>query len=284
MFKKFSRSWQLVKASASVLRQDKALLVFPAVSTLAALLVAATFILPMMFAVPFSEIFAEEGSETPVWFWVWLFVFYIAQYFVMFFFNTALVGAAMIRLNGGRPTLSAGLNVALSRIGPLFVYAVIAATVGLILRMIEERLGFIGRMVIGLIGLAWTVATFLVVPVLATRNLGAVDAVKESVGLLKNTWGENLIGQAGIGLVFGLIHFGLAIVTVGLGALGAALGGGALAVLGFAIGVIAILLVALVQMALTGIYSAALYRYATGEPNPDAFDAQLLDNAFQVKA
>ena len=46
MFERFSRSWSLVKASADVLRQDKELLVFPLLSTIAALLVAATFIAP----------------------------------------------------------------------------------------------------------------------------------------------------------------------------------------------------------------------------------------------
>jgi hypothetical protein len=283
MFSKFSRSWQLVKASASVLRQDKALLVFPAVSTLAALLVAITFILPMVLMVPLTEVFSEDESVS-IGFWIWLFVFYLTQYFVMFFFNTALVGAAMIRLEGGQPTLGAGLQVAMSRVGAIFIYAVMAATVGLILRMIEERLGFIGRMVIGLIGLAWTVATFLVVPVLVTRNVSAVEAVKESAGLLKKTWGENLIGQGGIGLVFGLIQVGLIILTLTLATVAGMSGGLVLAIPVMVAGGVLVLLTALIQMALSAIYAAALYRFATDQPNPQAFNAGLLQDAFRVKA
>lgn len=283
MFSKFSRSWQLVKASASVLRQDKALLVFPAVSSLAALLVAITFIVPMVLMVPLTEVISEDESVS-IGFWIWLFVFYLTQYFVMFFFNTALVGAAMIRLEGGQPTLGAGLQVALSRVGAIFIYAVMAATVGLILRMIEQRLGFIGRMVVGLIGLAWTVATFLVVPVLVTRNVSAVEAVKESTGLLKKTWGENLIGQGGIGLAFGFIQAGLIFATVTLAALAGMVGGLVLAITVLVAGVLAVLMAALIQTALSAIYAAALYRFATGQPNPEAFDAGLLQDAFQVKA
>jgi hypothetical protein len=283
MFSKFSRSWQLVKASASVLRQDKALLVFPAVSSLAALLVAITFIVPMVLMVPLTEVISEDESVS-IGFWIWLFVFYLTQYFVMFFFNTALVGAAMIRLEGGQPTLGAGLQVAMSRVGAIFIYAVMAATVGLILRMIEERLGFIGRMVVGLIGLAWTVATFLVVPVLVTRNVSAVEAVKESTGLLKKTWGENLIGQGGIGLAFGFIQAGLIFATVALAALAGMVGGLVLAITVLVAGGLAVLLAALIQTALSAIYAAALYRFATGQPNPEAFDAGMLQDAFQVKA
>src|SRR6185437_7963968 len=92
-----------------------------------------------------------------------------------------------------------------AKLPQIFGYALIAATVGLLLRMIQERLGLIGRLVVGFIGLAWTVATFLVVPVLASKDVGPVDAVKESVELLKRSWGENLIGNGGIGIVFGLL-------------------------------------------------------------------------------
>ena len=130
------------------------------------------------------------------------FVFYVLAYFVAIFFNTALVGAAMIRMDGGNPTLRDGLAIARSRVGRIFGYAVIAATVGLLLQALEERVGWVGQFVIKLIGVAWTLATFLVVPVLVTRDVGPIDAVKESAALLRETWGENLIGTVGLGLAF----------------------------------------------------------------------------------
>lgn len=283
MFEKFSRSWGLVKASAAVLRSDRELLVFPLVSSIAALLVAATFVLPALGTNWFRNL-GDDGT-LPLLFYAWVFLFYLVQYFVIFFFNTALVGAAMIRLDGGDPTLRDGLNIALERLPQIFGYAVIAATVGMILRALEERAGFIGRIVIGMIGLAWTVSTFLVVPVLVARNVGPVDAVKESAGLLKRTWGENIIGNGGIGLAFGLLTVAVAVVGFGLAALsiGAFGGGAALPVLLGVLTVLALIALGLVQAALSGIYSAALYRYATEGEAPAGFEGAMLSDAFRVK-
>lgn len=281
MFAKFARSWSLVKASAGVLRQDKELLVFPAISVVASLIVMASFILPLFGLLDFKAM--EQGEREPMWLYAWVFLFYLAQYFVIFYFNTALVGAAMIRLKGGDPTVADGLNIAWSKRGTIFGYALIAATVGMILRAIEERAGVIGKWVAGLLGAAWTVITFMTVPILVSRDIGPVDAVKESALLLKKTWGENLIGQGGVGLVFGLVFFALIIVG-GAGIIGAATtGNGVLIGLMVALLIVALLVAALVQAALSGIYSAALYRYAVGAGDSEGFNAQLLGQAFRTK-
>ena len=81
----------------------------------------------------------------------------------------------MIRLDGGSPTLGDGLRIANGRIGTILGYAVISATVGVILRAIQERVGFIGRLIAGLLGAGWAVATFLVVPVIVTSDRGAIE-------------------------------------------------------------------------------------------------------------
>jgi hypothetical protein len=282
MFEKFSRSWQLIKASADVLRQDKELLVFPAVSAVAGLLVVASFVLPLFGMLDLKAI-ADETEALPPWLYVWAFLFYLVQYFVIFFFNTALVGAAMIRLEGGDPTVADGLRIARSKIGVILGYAAIAATVGLILRMIEERAGVIGKWVVGLIGAAWTVVTFLTVPVLVMRDVGPFEAVKESALLLKKTWGENIIGQGGVGVVFGLFQFLVIMVTI---AATVFLFAQKLPVVAFSvlgIGVLSMMALALVQAALSGIYSAALYRHAAGLAPSPGFDGALLSQAFAPK-
>jgi hypothetical protein len=211
------------------------------------------------------------------------FLFYLVQYFVIFFFNSALVGAAMIRLDGGDPTVRDGLRIAGSKALPILGYAAIAATVGMILRAIQERASFVGKLVSGFLGVAWTLASFLVVPVLVSRDVGPIDAVKESALLLKKTWGENLIGQGGVGLVFGLVFVGLMLVGVAAIVAVASTGNGMLIGLVAAIVIVALLLAALIQAALSGIYSAALYRYAVGAGDSAGFDAQLLGQAFRLK-
>ena len=280
MFERFSRSWGLIKASAGVLSKDKELLVFPLLSGVCTLIVAAAFLLPA-FGMGALDGLREGGMSATAY--LFAFLFYLVQYFVIFFFNSALVGAAMIRLDGGDPTVRDGLRIASGKLVPILGYAAIAATVGMLLRAVQERAGFIGKLVSGALGVAWTLASFLVVPVLVTRDIGPIDAVKESALLLKKTWGENLIGQGGVGLVFGLLFFVLALVGVAAIVAAALTGSGTLIVLVVALVIAALLLAALIQAALSGIYSAALYRYAVGEGGSEGFDAQLLGQAFRVK-
>jgi len=283
MFERFSRSWSLIKASAGVLAKDKELLVFPLLSAICTLIVAAAFVLPMFGLGALDGLSDDAQGGVSLAVYVFGFFFYLVQYFVIFFFNSALVGAALIRLEGGDPTVRDGLRIAGSKIVPILGYAAIAATVGMILRAVQERAGWIGNIVAGALGVAWTVASFLVVPVLVSRNIGPLDAVKESALLLKKTWGENLIGQGGVGLVFGFLFVGL--VLVGAAAIvGAAMtGSGVLIGLVVAIFIVALLVLALVQAALSGIYSAALYRHASGVEAVEGFDAGLLQHAFAHK-
>jgi hypothetical protein len=282
MFERLSNSWELVKASAGVLRADKELVVFPIVSAALSVLVLVTFAVPAVLAGIFdSTVLAEQGF--PVAGYVLGFCFYVVQYFVIFFCNTALVGAALIRLRGGDPTVSDGFHIATSRIGAILGYAVIAATVGMILRAISERSGWIGKIVVSLIGLAWNLATFLVVPVLAVEGVGPVDAVKRSAELLRKTWGEQIAGNLGMGAAFGLITIGT-LLTGGLLFVVAAMTESAvLMILVGALVVLALVAIALISSALGGVYAAAVYRYAAEGDAGRFFATDLVQNAFRQK-
>jgi hypothetical protein len=278
MFDRFSRSWQLVKASGSVLMQDKELLLFPLISSISAFIVVLCFALPMIGLVALDGV--THSRVSGIGMYVLGFLFYLTQYFVIFFFNAALVGAAMIRLDGGNPTLGAGLSVAMSRWSSILGYAAIAATVGLILRLVQERAGWLGKIVAGLIGMGWTVATYLVVPVLVARDVGPLEAVKESSQLLKETWGENVIGQVGIGAAFALVHFVVILFSVALIIVAALTQSMAAIIAAVVIAVALFIAASLVQAALSGIYAAALYRYAEGNKQTMGFDSNALANAF----
>jgi hypothetical protein len=276
MFEKFARSWTLVKASAAVLRSDKELLLFPMLSGLAALLITATFILPMFALRLFEHGLGVAGA-------LWGFLFYFCLYSVAFFFNAALVSAAIIRLEGGDPTLADGFNAAKSRIGPILGYAAIAATVGLILQALKNKKNnFLVRLLGSGLGVAWTLSTFLVVPVLVQQNVGPIDAIQRSAELLKRTWGENAIGNVGLGAVFGLMMFALIAFAVVL-VIAASSVSTALAITLGVIAVLAAVALGIVQSALSGVYSAALYRYATVGEAPAGFEATGLQTAFAAK-
>jgi hypothetical protein len=281
---KFARSWALMKASATVLRSDKSLLLFPLLSGACTLLVAASFLIPVALMLIGGEHAGQDFQQRmSVGTYLLMFAFYLVQYFVIIFFQTALTGVALMHLRGEPTSVAAGFALARSRLPHILGYALIAATVGLLLRMVQERLGLIGRLVVGFLGLAWTVATFLVVPILASEDVGPVDAVQRSVALLKRSWGENLIGNGGIGVVFGLLMV-LAVL------LSAVLIGGAVAmqsvvaiVVAAVVVVLGFVLLGLVQSSLQGIYAAALYRYAEAGEASVGFDQALLQQAFAPK-
>ncbi|AOH35594.1 MAG: hypothetical protein GX761_01175 [Gammaproteobacteria bacterium] len=272
MFEKFSRSWELVKASASVLRSDKELMLFPVISGMVSLVVLATFLLPMSLLGVFSNGFGPVVLLAG-------FLFYFCQYAVVIFFNSALVAAAMIRLEGGDPTLADGFAAARARLPAILGYAAIAATVGVLLQSLKNsRNNFIVRLLGSGLGVAWTLATFLVVPVLVSRDIGPVDALKESVSLFKRTWGESAIGTVGIGAAFWVITAAAVIAGVLLTILAAQAWVG-LAILVGGLSLIAVLLLGVFQSALSGVYSAALYRFATTHEAPPAFRHLQLEQA-----
>ncbi len=281
---KFARSWALMKASAAVLRSDKSLLIFPLLSGLSTLLVAASFLVPVGLMVVGAEHAGQDFQERmSVGGYLLMFAFYLVQYFVIIFFQTALTGVALMHLRGEPTSVHAGFALARAKLPQILGYALIAATVGLLLRMVQERLGLLGRLVVGFIGLAWTVATFLVVPVLASKDVGPVDAVRHSVELLKRSWGENLIGNGGIGIVFGLLML-LAVVVGGVLIVGAVATHSIVAIVAaVAIVLMGFILLGLIQSSLQGIYAAALYRYAEAGEISVGFDHALLQQAFAPK-
>jgi hypothetical protein len=283
MFQRLSNSWELVKASYSVLRADKELVIFPFVSALGTLAVIIVFAIPTLIAGVFDQV-SNNGSPGVAGY-VIAFLFYLAMYFVVLFSNTALVGAAMIRLRGGDPTLRDGFQIAMNHLPQIFGYALISATVGLVLRWLRERGGLVGTVVAWLGNLAWDIATYLVVPVLVVENIGPVDAIKRSSSLLKKTWGEQIVGNFSISLVFGLIAVAAAL-AVGLPLILIAAATGSVVVIALAVGIIILVVMAisLVGSTLQGIYVAALYRYAVeGEINPQYFRPELVQEAFRHK-
>lgn len=283
---KFARSWQLMKASVDVLVHERKLLVFPLISAVCLLLVLISFALPIAWSVglfaPTHQLDVDPQANNLRWYVVG-FAFYVVTYSVAFFFNTALVSAALEHLEGGHPTVRGSLAKAWSKWPQIFGFALISATVGILLRALEERLGLIGRWIVGLIGMAWSVVTFLVVPTLAATDTGPVEAVKQSAQMLKKTWGENLIGNAGLGVFSLLVGLAWFVLLAGLVVLVVVTQSVVLLLAAIAIAVLSMLFMMLVQTALRGVYSAALYRFATDGEVGGRFDTALLEQAFRTK-
>jgi hypothetical protein len=282
---KFSRSWELVKQSFAILRSDKQLMLFPVLSAVTCLFVTAviatggTFMLLPARAAALAAGERFNPNQSPV-FLLGMFTLYVANYFIMVFFNVALVGVANSRLMGGSWTFRDGIELAWARKGTILQWALVAATVGMVLRTIEERMGIVGRIIMRIIGIAWTLACYFVVPVLAFEDLTPFEAVKRSSKLFRDTWGEKVVGGFSlslVSLVLLLPGFGLWLAAMFLGGIQGLLVGTVLMVLYF-------LLLSVFMSAVQGVFNAALYRYACFKQVPPAFDHDLVAAAWAPKS
>jgi hypothetical protein len=272
---RFQTSWEIAKRSWAVLKSDKTLAWFPVLSALASLVVFA--VIGGLIAVAGIDSKSTGDSLQPIG-WVLVVVAYLALAMVQTYFLAGLVAGADLRLRGNDSTVRTALDVANARLHRLLPWAIVTATVTMILQAIEERFGIVGRIVAGLVGLAWNLVTFLVVPILVLEDLGVGDALKRSKDLFKKTWGENVIGQGGLGIVGFLAMLpGLILIAIG-----AAIGTAGLIVLG-AVGVVWILVSAVVVSALSGIYRTALYHFAAHGQVPGAFSDLDLHDAFRPR-
>lgn len=281
---RFSRSWSLVKSSWSVLRSDKELLLLPAISGVVSLIAVLPFLGGAFLTGDTTGSGSNEEWSISIVGYVLLFLAYLVGAYVTIFFQAALIHAANERLSGGNPSLGSALAGAGARAGHILPWAILSATVSVILRAIQERSGILGRIVIGLVGMAWTLVTFLVLPILVVEGTGVKDALTRSASSFKRTWGENIIGNAGIdifaflAMLAGALVFGPMIV-LGFGGDVIALG-----IAGIVLLVVWVVLVSVTSAALTGVFQTALYRYSVVGETPPGFTQEQIAGAFTPKS
>lgn len=280
------RSWDLLQQSFAVLWSDMELLWLPIYTALAS--GAASLLLLSGGALLFSdELFTQTFAgprlrplqQATPGMWIWIFLFYAVNFFIVVFFNVALVSVAGDRLSGGRATVNDGLAIAWQRKGKILQWAILAATVGITLRALENSLKGFGRIAAGILGAAWSLACYFVVPVLAAENLGPVEALERSAELFTRTWGEELTGGFSFGLIFALLSLpGLLPFFFGwnMGSM-ARLGGIALAAIYW-------LLLSVISSAAKGVFVAALYHYARTRQASGGFPLDDLAGAWRPKS
>lgn len=265
---RLARSFRLVSQSFRILMTDAELMVLPLISGIVMALVVASFVFGV-------GVDALEADAPGAGVYIPGFVTYVVLYAVAIFFQCAVVAGATERMRGEAPTLRSSMGAAWRRAGSILLWAMFAGTIGLLLRAIQERSGIIGRIVVGLIGAGWSLATFFVVPVLVLEEVQVGDVVGRSLSVLRRTWGEAIVGGASIGLVAFCAWGTLIMVTLGLASI---VGNAALLFL-FVFGIA----LAILFSALEGVYVASLYRYAIEGDVPPGFDKDTLADAFVPK-
>lgn len=241
----FSQTFDAVKKSWAVLMADKELIVFPIVSGLLCLIVSASFYFPISAA---GDGIQEMYRSNQAAFFVLLFLFYFANYFLITFFNCAVIACAEIRMAGGDPTLADGFRASFAVTSYIAMWAMIEATVGVILKSARGK----GRrnIVTGSLGTLWTMASFFVPPRMVIDRINPFTALKSAWSDVKGNWGHQLVG----GVSFGLLGFAasipalLVLFAFGTPTIGAVVFAG-----------VWILLVSLLVSTLKAIFQASLY-------------------------
>jgi hypothetical protein len=267
---KFRRTFRLIDASWRLLGSDPKLLLLPAGSFLSIFAVAGLF-----FTLGPRLGFYRLGDGHTILHFVSLYALYAAIAFIGICFDATLVGVALLRLNGRSATVRDGWMLVWARIGAVLRWAALAATVGIVIRALQERTGVFGW-VVGLIGnITWSLVTFFVVPVLLFEPVDVRGAIKRSAGIFRKRWGEQIIANVTIGtglfalllpvtilavwLMFLSVWLGIAVLIAGMSAV-------------FAIG-----------GALTSVFNTALYRYVVAGNVPEGFTALDFENAIKPR-
>jgi Family of unknown function (DUF6159) len=275
---RIQRGWQLTRQSWEVLKNDRSLVIFPILSTIFAFVAVAVICVPTAAA---RGLFQGQHVDRhdPVMYAAGIATAYVST-FIAIFFNVALAACAVRSMRGEDTKVSEGLSAAWQRIGPILGWTFVTTTVGLILRVFEERFALLGRIVAGIAGAAWAIATFFVIPVLALEGTGPIDSLKRSASVVKARWGEGATGAATIGVMTFLVTLlimlvggvgGVALLAIGLWPLGVAV---------LAATVAGVIVVSFISSALSQIFRVAVYQYAVSGAAPAGFDRGMLQEAF----
>ena len=282
MFAAFGRSFRLIGESYRVLRHDPELIWLTLFS-----FAGVVFLVVVLGALGFGTGMIDTDGETGGGAFVLLAVGYFIGYFIIIYFQVALVASVIHRMSGGDPHVRYGISQANHHLGAILTWTLIAATVGLILKALEsaargQRGGIIAQIIVSVLGFAWGLMVFFVIPVIVVEGVSGISAIKRSSSVLKQRWGEAVIGTQGISLIIMLATLVVAGIPIILGITAVNGGVGIIGVPLVALGAgIAVLMMA-GGSALDSTYRAVLYNYATtGETG--GVSKELLDSTFRPK-
>ena len=276
---KFAASRTIVRESWSILKQDKELLLFPIISAIISLIAIGGLIFWYMTSMPSVD--AESVKEnTGVAEYAFLLVYYVVLFFIANFFQVAMYMIISARFNGQNLGFGDGMKGAWENMGKIFLWSLISATVGVILRAIADKSEIVGKIVAGILGAAWNIMTYFSLLSLVIGGKSVKDSFKESASIIRKTWGETLIVNVGVGFFFGLITLGVAFALFVLAAIIQDF------IVAIALAVIFVLYLAclsVVSSTLGAIFKFALYEYGRSGKIIPGFTADVVVNAFKKK-
>ena len=256
---RIGRGFRLLRQAWNLLAERPRLFFLPALSALLLTIATLAIFVPTL-------VLTEGVGSYKVSFFLATAATAVPFIFVSTFLNVAFLGMAQDHIEGREPSVRRGLALARSRLRPIVAWTLIAAFVGGILgalRALPFDSSELFARVAGLAGdIAWGLATYFVVPVLALHGDGAMDSVRRSARTLRDRWGETISGAVGIGVIFGIVIVPACLLGVG-GATALDEGNVTLGVVLIALAVAISVPVLAVETALAELFSLVVYREAT---------------------
>lgn len=285
MFESLARSWEYAKISYGVIWENKQLVIFPIISSVATVLVMASFLVPLWSSGMIERMTSDDPAKTVsnAALYSILFAFYFCNYFVIVFFNSALTACAMRVINGEQPTVGDGLAVAMRRLPQILAWAFVSAIIGVILQIIENANEKAGRFISAILGSAWTAMTYFVIPVIVVDGVGPVEAFKSSVGTLKKQWGTALVGGFSLGFLGLLVIIPIVLISAGLIWLATQSMGTTGIIAAIVVGAVLFAIGMAVNSAAGVVFKALLFNFATNRSLPQGIDASHFGDAFVSK-
>ena len=285
-FNKIGQSFEFAKASYRTLLQNPHLLIYPFLTGVVSILVSASFFFPLEMLGKFDSwramleawkdsSFKAGAAPKDISFYITTFSFYFCSYFVIIFFNTALMASTMHIIDGYRGTIAMGIGFASRRLPSIVSWALVSAIVGVIIRALEKN-GKVSRFVSGIIGAAWTYIAYFAIPVIISQGKGPFNAISESTRILSETWGTALVGNFSLGIIHTFTMVPAVILGVVLW-----LTVGPLIALAVAIPLILFLI--LLNSVADSVFKVFLYAFATGETLPAHVDNSAMELAFESR-
>lgn len=276
---KFRASYLLLVESLELFRKDKEIVWYMIWEAVAILVLTASFF-AVFFGLIMSDtiVLPEEGEQTSAGLellgYAVMFVFYLASAFITTYFSVALTHVVAGRINGEDRNYQDGIRAASARVKKIFVWSALSATVGVLLRLIANKAGWVGKVFSAFGGVAWAVATFFIVPVLTLEDEKVGASVKRSSQTFVKTWGETLITNFSLSIMF----TGLYVVVILSSFVGAYLFIDSLLALSIigALMVFAFVVLIIMQKLLDTVIRVVLYHYAVYGKVPDSFTPELI--------
>ncbi len=285
---RLANSWELFQRSLQVIRAQPRLVLFPIVTAGCALLLVAFFLTPVVLLLigvhgGGGDWEADVRRFAPA-FYAYGALAYVVAMFVGTFVNVAFYNEIFRALSGEKVSLRSGLRYARTKLRSILMWSLLASTVGLLIRWIEDRLGFVGKFVMSLVGAAWSVASVFAIPVIIRReDSNPLAVLRDSASTLKKTWGESLAGYIGIqlgGLAFLAFVAFSAVVGIGFGVL---LGWVEVLYIVIPLALFALVAFGVVLGVAGDVYRCALYVYATEGVVPGPYTPELMNAGWKVK-